>query len=382
MKWFKHMCASSDDEKLAALIGKGGMQGLALYGAYWRVAEIVALQIEKTSTTAIVSYPTWRWAQKLFVRKSDASSLLLRLKKEGLLVLKGDPKCDETVTVEMPNLLKYRDEYSRKSGHAPDNVAPDTEGDTEAEKEEDKKTIAPSLLATEPNPTDSTSETVISIPATGKKTYAVTKAQVEHWSELFPAVDVMQQLRAMVAWSESNPTKRKTTSGMFHSSTTVRTPYVECTDKKPELGTASRLPVPEPVPEPDPEPKTNTRSPKTAPDKPSPECLVLYKAYPRHTAPKDAYRAISKALAERPFDEILIAVNKFAKKVKQDGTEEKYIPHPATWFNAGRYDDEELKAVTPKRTYLPAGNTPAEWRALIADPEAWKRAEIHDEVEQ
>jgi hypothetical protein len=131
MKWFKHMAASADDEKLAALVGDGGEAGLALYGAYWRMAEIVALQMEGKSPSCSVTYPVWRWAQKLFTRKSHLCSILSRLKKEGLLVLEGDPKTDQSVTVRMPNLLKYRDEYSRKSGQAPESVAP--EGDTEGE---------------------------------------------------------------------------------------------------------------------------------------------------------------------------------------------------------------------------------------------------------
>jgi hypothetical protein len=83
---------------------------------------------------------------------------------------------------------------------------------------------------------------------------------------------------------------------------------------------------------------------------PSPECLALYRAYPRHVAPKDAYRAIEKALKETPFEELLASVERFAAKMKRDGEEEKFIPYPATWFNGGRYLDEEKK-----RSAFPAG---------------------------
>lgn len=44
--------------------------------------------------------------------------------------------------------------------------------------------------------------------------YEIDQEQVNEWSELFPAVDVIQQLRGMFAWSKANPTRRKTSNGM------------------------------------------------------------------------------------------------------------------------------------------------------------------------
>ena len=88
--------------------------------------------------------------------------------------------------------------------------------------------------------------------------------------------------------------------------------------------------------------------------KPSDECLTLYKAYPRHVGPVFAYKAISKALSVKPFDYLLAAVNRFSKT--QQGKDPEFIPHPATWFNAGRYDDESnaiysIDAPKPKSQY-------------------------------
>ena len=54
---------------------------------------------------------------------------------------------------------------------------------------------------------------VISIPLNDGTSYGVTQEQVDHWGKLYPAVNVMQELRAMVGWSEANPTKRKTRRG-------------------------------------------------------------------------------------------------------------------------------------------------------------------------
>ena len=45
--------------------------------------------------------------------------------------------------------------------------------------------------------------------------YDVTQADIDMFTECYPAVDVMQELRKMKAWLESNPTKRKTKGGMM-----------------------------------------------------------------------------------------------------------------------------------------------------------------------
>lgn len=55
---------------------------------------------------------------------------------------------------------------------------------------------------------------VIELPLNDGTMYAVFQANVNRWAELYPAVDIMQQLRAMVGWCEANPTKRKTKRGI------------------------------------------------------------------------------------------------------------------------------------------------------------------------
>ncbi|MGL6025672.1 MAG: helix-turn-helix domain-containing protein [Vibrio sp.] len=52
------------------------------------------------------------------------------------------------------------------------------------------------------------------IPTKGKgSTFPVTQADVFEWRELYPAVDVAQQLRNMIGWCNANPTRQKTSSG-------------------------------------------------------------------------------------------------------------------------------------------------------------------------
>lgn len=55
---------------------------------------------------------------------------------------------------------------------------------------------------------------VISILLNDKTEYPITEADVEGWKDLYPAVDVMQELRKMKGWADANPTKRKTKAGI------------------------------------------------------------------------------------------------------------------------------------------------------------------------
>lgn len=57
-------------------------------------------------------------------------------------------------------------------------------------------------------------EIKITLPLNDKTEQQITKSQIEEWKELYPAVDIMQELRNMRGWLISNPTKRKTKQGI------------------------------------------------------------------------------------------------------------------------------------------------------------------------
>lgn len=54
----------------------------------------------------------------------------------------------------------------------------------------------------------------ISLPLNNGEEYGITQSQVDEFQELYPAVDVPQQLRNMRGWLNSNPKNRKTASGI------------------------------------------------------------------------------------------------------------------------------------------------------------------------
>ena len=62
--------------------------------------------------------------------------------------------------------------------------------------------------------TEPTAAPVISMPLNDGSEFPVTEEMVKEWGELYPAVDVMQQLRNARGWLVDNPTRRKTRNGI------------------------------------------------------------------------------------------------------------------------------------------------------------------------
>lgn len=55
---------------------------------------------------------------------------------------------------------------------------------------------------------------VITLPLNDNTEHEITQDDIDHWKELYPAVDVMAELRKMKGWCEGNPAKRKTRRGI------------------------------------------------------------------------------------------------------------------------------------------------------------------------
>ena len=55
---------------------------------------------------------------------------------------------------------------------------------------------------------------VVSLMLNDKSFCHISQSKIDHWSELYPAVDIKQELLKMQGWLESNPAKRKTKNGI------------------------------------------------------------------------------------------------------------------------------------------------------------------------
>jgi DNA-binding Lrp family transcriptional regulator len=67
---------------------------------------------------------------------------------------------------------------------------------------------------------------------------------------------------------------------------------------------------------------------------------VFYLAYPRKAGKEGARRAFAKAARSTDPGVIIAGARRFA--ADPNLPEKQYVPHPATWLNQGRWDDEPL----------------------------------------
>ena len=64
-------------------------------------------------------------------------------------------------------------------------------------------------------PSSNENDAVAKIPLNVTGTYhLVYQEDIDHYKELYPALDIEQEIRAMVGWCEANPTYRKTKNGV------------------------------------------------------------------------------------------------------------------------------------------------------------------------
>ena len=66
--------------------------------------------------------------------------------------------------------------------------------------------------------------------------------------------------------------------------------------------------------------------------------MQIYDAYPRKLARGDALKAIEKALKKMEFAKLLAVTQAYAAAMQ--GEDFKFVPYPASWFNAEHYFDD------------------------------------------
>lgn len=99
----------------------------------------------------------------------------------------------------------------------------------------------------------------------------------------------------------------------------------------------------------------------------------LYTLYPRKASKPEALRAIKKALKTIPYQELRDKTVAYAKA--RESEDPSFTPHPSTWFNQERYNDDPStwasqhfktngNGKTKGRDWEPPNSTPIEVRAL------------------
>lgn len=153
----------------------------------------------------VITIPNWSKHQTLdaYEKKKERDRERIaqkRAEQRALIAMSPDKSCDKS----------------------PDVAPLEEDIDKEVDIEEDNTSLLPGAETTPAPPEPSkppkqkkpSSPVVISIILNDKTEFPITEEDVAVWKELYPAVDVVQELRKMKGWADANPSKRKTRNGI------------------------------------------------------------------------------------------------------------------------------------------------------------------------
>jgi len=163
MRWFKHIASSRNDESLSVLLDEFGLEG---YGFWWMTLEIIAEKVDEKGTH-FASYSTKKWCSFYGIPPKKFKKLV-EFCANGENFPSGKPllfveENGKTITISCPNILKYRDEWTRKKSKTQEKLRSNSEvaseslrsKETETETDTDTETDTeyrdnnlPSLLTT------------------------------------------------------------------------------------------------------------------------------------------------------------------------------------------------------------------------------------------
>ena len=156
----------------------------------------------------MVGYET-EWAiKKREYRKKVNAQNVLQSENNAIKALKGGQYEDNVL-----NVRTNKGQCPKKE----DNVRQEKEKEKEIEIEKEIDinnniyNAQSDKITHEPTPTE---PSVITITLNDKSEYPIYQSMVDEWNELYPNVDVLQELRKMKGWSNANPAKRKTKKGI------------------------------------------------------------------------------------------------------------------------------------------------------------------------
>lgn len=215
----------------------------ANHGGNLRFSDTIPYSVEMLSTITNTNVDIVRNAIKVFVElhmidilddgtyfmsevqnmvgyETDWARKKREYRKNAQISLKSDRNAFEALESGQneDNVLKNR----TKRGQCPkkeDNVRQEIEIDIEKDIDIDKDIyIAQSDEIThepEPDEEPDTEPSVITLTLNDKTEYPIYQSMIDEWIDLYPNVDVMQELRNMKGWCNANPDRRKTKRGIL-----------------------------------------------------------------------------------------------------------------------------------------------------------------------
>lgn len=149
------------------------------------------------------------------ITEKDIDKALGKLSAVGLLRVYESQGRPYLQLVTWADHQRIRNQKSKYPGYTEDCTLLTFDGNGQQMRRKSEP-VSDKDVIREKNTTDAESEEppVITLALNTGEEYPITQSYIEELSALYPAVDVMQELRSMKGWCDSNPRKRKTISGI------------------------------------------------------------------------------------------------------------------------------------------------------------------------
>lgn len=183
-----------------------------LLKANWKEGRFRDITVPRGSFVS--SYP--HLAEECGLTINELRTALTHLKSTGEITVKTNNKYS-LFTVN--NYCEYQDinsqDYIQNTGRALSINTPLTtiKQGNKGTKEQDLGNIINDISCSDPKESAPNPSGIL-LPLVDKSLYNVPMDKIALWRETYPAVDIEQELRRMIAWLDSNPTKRKTRRGI------------------------------------------------------------------------------------------------------------------------------------------------------------------------
>lgn len=162
----------------------------------------------------------WKW-------NKDKVLKFLRLLESDKMIKRDSDKFRTLITIENYDIYQDKEDTERTQDGTHQGTADGHDTDTtrtrrghepatnkNVKNDKNDKNDKEYNYCSEPKEDLASEQPVITLTLNDKSEYPIYQSDVDGWKALYPSVDVVQQLRYMKAWCDSNPAKRKTSRGI------------------------------------------------------------------------------------------------------------------------------------------------------------------------
>ena len=137
MKWFKHMSDLPRDEGVSRYLDAAGKDRVTAYGFLMFVLEAIAARMDANTGHLVCSatYSITQWGRITHCQHNRVMKYLPMCEVIEWVVVEFE---GSICKVTIQKMTEWRDEYTRKSGHAPDKVAQSREEQNRLEQRESR----------------------------------------------------------------------------------------------------------------------------------------------------------------------------------------------------------------------------------------------------